>query len=40
MAFTLGPPPTPNYELMEFACWEGERDLVHYPADQGAPKQK
>jgi hypothetical protein len=37
IAFTLRRETTPNYELMELACTEGEKDLIHYPEDQGAP---
>jgi hypothetical protein len=40
MAFELGLETRPDYELMELACWEGEKDLIHYPQDQGAPPRK
>lgn len=31
----LGRHDDPNYELMEFACHEGNRDLQHYPESEG-----
>jgi hypothetical protein len=39
IAFKLRREQNPGYELMELACWEGEKDLIHYPTDQGAPKR-
>ena len=30
----------PGYEVLEFACWEGERDLAHYTKEDGGPKGK
>lgn len=29
---------TPGYQIMEWACHEGERDLQHYTEDQGQPQ--
>lgn len=31
---------TPNYELMEYPCWEGERDLSQYTEDQGGTNKR
>ena len=39
MAFNIRRETKPGYERLEFACWEGERDLAHYTEDQGG-KQK
>jgi hypothetical protein len=39
IGFTLRRETRPDYQLMELACWEGEQDLIHYPADQGAPNR-
>jgi hypothetical protein len=25
--------------MLEFACWEGERDLAHYTEGDGGPKK-
>jgi hypothetical protein len=35
IAGNLGRHPDPNFELMEFACHEGNIDLLHYPESQG-----
>lgn len=35
IAGNLGRHDDPTYELMEFACHEGNRDLEHYPESQG-----
>jgi hypothetical protein len=35
IAGNLGRHDDPNYELMEFACHEGNIDLEHYPESQG-----
>lgn len=37
--FDLGKNTQPNYELMEFACVEGERDLQHYVESEGGTKK-
>jgi hypothetical protein len=37
--FTYERNPQPNYELMEFYCWEGERDLPKY-TDQGGNNKR
>ena len=29
-----------NYELMEFSCWEGERDLPRYTKEQGGTNER
>ena len=29
----------PGFQLMELACWEGEKDLEHYTEDQGGTKR-
>jgi len=36
--FDLGRNKQPGYELMEFACVEGERDLQHYTESEGGKK--
>lgn len=36
--FNLVRNPDPNYEQMEYACVEGEKDLKHYTSDEGAKK--
>jgi hypothetical protein len=40
MAFDIRRETKPGYEVLEFACWEGERDLVHYTQEDGGPKGK
>jgi len=40
MAFDIRRETKPGYEILEFACWEGERDLVHYTKEDGGPKGK
>jgi len=39
IAFELGRNAEPNYEQMEYACVEGEKDLQHYPESEGAKKK-
>ena len=39
MAFEFGRNRQPGYELMEFACVEGERDLQHYTESEGGAKK-
>lgn len=39
IAFEIGRNMEPNYEQMEFACVEGEQDLQHYTASEGAKKK-
>jgi hypothetical protein len=38
IAFEIGRNPEPNYEQMEYACVEGEKDLQHYTESEGAKK--
>jgi hypothetical protein len=38
IAFSFGRNPDPNYQQMEFACVEGEKDLQHYTESEGAKK--
>jgi len=38
MAFNIRRETKPGYEILEFACWEGERDLVHYTKEDGGPQ--
>jgi hypothetical protein len=40
MAFRIRRNKQQNYYILEFACFEGERDLQHYTDDTGKPKQK
>jgi hypothetical protein len=40
IAGTLGRDPDPNYEQMEFACYEGNQDLNHYVESQGGKKKE
>jgi hypothetical protein len=40
IAFDLGRNREPNYEQMEYACVEGERDLQHYTAAEGGKARK
>jgi hypothetical protein len=35
IAFDVGRNRAPSYELMEYACVEGERDLEHYVESEG-----
>ena len=39
IAFALGRNPDPNYQQMEYACVEGEKDLQHYTESEGAKKK-
>jgi hypothetical protein len=39
IAFALGRNPDPNYQQMEYACVEGEKDLQHYTQSDGAKKK-
>jgi hypothetical protein len=39
MAFNIRRETKPGYEILEFACWEGERDLAHYTQDQGGTQK-
>jgi len=38
IGFAINRNKRPGYELMEFACVEGEQDLQHYTAGEGAKK--
>ena len=38
IAFSFGRNPDPNYQQMEYACVEGEKDLQHYTESEGAKK--
>ena len=38
IAFGLGRNPDPDYQQMEYACVEGEKDLQHYTESEGAKK--
>jgi len=40
IAGNLGRHPDANYELMEFACHEGNQDLQHYTVSQGGKAQE
>jgi hypothetical protein len=40
IAFTYERNPALNYELMEFACWEGEQDLPRYTKEQGGIQER
>jgi hypothetical protein len=40
IAFDIGRNKQPGYELMEFACVEGERDLQHYVEAEGGAAKK
>lgn len=40
VAFTLNRNMQPNYEIMEFACIEGNTDTTHYPEAAGGKKSK
>ncbi|HEX5430550.1 MAG TPA: hypothetical protein VFW83_01185 [Bryobacteraceae bacterium] len=39
IAFTIGRNVQPHYELMEYACVEGEQDLKHYVEGEGGKAQ-
>ncbi|MBZ5579698.1 MAG: hypothetical protein LAP40_24345 [Acidobacteriia bacterium] len=39
IAFDFGRNLQPNYEQMEYACVEGEKDLQHYTESEGAKKK-
>ena len=39
IAFGLARNPDANYQQMEFACLEGEKDLQHYTESEGAKKK-
>jgi len=39
IAFDLGRNMQPDYEQMEYACVEGEKDLQHYTESEGAKKK-
>jgi hypothetical protein len=39
MGFNIRREVRPGYEVLEFACWEGERDLAHYTQEDGGPKK-
>ena len=38
IAFDLGRNPEPDYEILEYACVEGEQDLQHYTVSAGGAK--
>jgi hypothetical protein len=40
IGFLVDRNPVANYELMEYPCWEGERDLPQYTEDQGGTKKE
>jgi hypothetical protein len=39
IAFELGRNREPDYEQMEYACVEGEKDLEHYTESEGAKRK-
>jgi hypothetical protein len=39
MAFPIRRNKQQGYYILEFACYEGERDLQHYTDDTGKPKK-
>ncbi|MBV9746598.1 MAG: hypothetical protein JO099_22800, partial [Acidobacteriia bacterium] len=39
IAFALERNAEPDYQQMEYACVEGERDLQHYTEEEGAKKK-
>lgn len=39
IAFDIGRNPNPDYQQMEYACVEGEKDLQHYTESEGGKKK-